>query len=603
MLVDDRPKIKIRCYAILPFDKEFQPLKEAIKEAAKEIGIKLILKDEIIHKQLQVTELVYSEIARCDFVIADISQSNPNIMYEIGIAHAMGKFVAFLMKAGTEIPLGLGFPKAFIFAYDTTPNKIVEVINHFKELLEDFIHAPRKYRPFIPFPAKTIQLPYIVNLERIDPREFENLCFELITQMGFRRVEWEKEFKEIDVVATLSKKDPDGYEYQELWLISMGRNFPVEMMMESDHFLHRILRYSEGLGDLFPRYKIRSDVPITILIISRGEGPQPEFLNHELKKMENRLKERPYPFTVRIRLWDTSYLTDLIQQYPQIAFKYFSEEARVKSKYRKTPEEMYEENVQLIERLQITLNDLKEEKKKRFIAERDAAWKDVAFKASHNLGNPIDAIDTFLQSLKERLKEKQIDKAFHIANEMETSIEQSKTIIAQFKSLIKAQEISTRPMDLVPIIQHSCKSAEEKGVIVDCKVIENCPQVMIDPDKISECFNELVANAIHWFNKSDKKITISVTRPAKKELPENMDTTEDYLKILFEDNGCGILLENKEKIFAPFFTTYIHGIGLGLSQVKTIIEGHGGYISEFGKPDEGASFEIYLPVVKKIRRK
>jgi len=112
----------------------------------------------------------------------------------------------------------------------------------------------------------------------------------------------------------------------------------------------------------------------------------------------------------------------------------------------------------------------------------------------------------------------------------------------------------------------------------------------------------LVANALHWFDKKDKKIVINVDKPSEKDLPEALDITQRYLKIHFEDNGCGVLLENKEKIFAPFFTTYLHGTGLGLSLVKTIIENHGGQIYENGKPSEGASFEIYLPIAKKTRR-
>ena len=218
------------------------------------------------------------------------------------------------------------------------------------------------------------------------------------------------------------------------------------------------------------------------------------------------------------------------------------------------------------------------------------------------LGNPIDAVDTFLQSLKKRLQNNQNNEATQIASEMESSIEEAKTVVAQFKSLTKTQEINLHPTELLPIIQHACKTAEEKGVTVNIQTIENCPQVMIDPDRIAECFNELVANSLHWFNKPEKKITINITKPFKKELPEIIDKTHEYLKIHFEDNGSGVVLENKEKIFAPFFTTYTHGTGLGLSLVKSIVDGHEGLIYESGKPNEGASFEVFLPIVKKIKR-
>ena len=604
MPVNDKPKI--RCYAIIPPDKEVHPLRDAMKTACKEFGVRLVLPEEIATRPILIAELIYSEIARSDLLIADVSRPNSNIFYEIGLAHALGKPTIFLIQEGAgEVPLNLR--NYSYLQYALTSKGLSEFQHMFHRILEDFIRSPRRFRPFLPFPARFLQPPYIVDLEKLDPREFENLCFELIAQMGFRRVEWGKEFREIDVVATLPKKDPDGYEYQELWLISMGRRASVEMMLgmavrDPEHFLHSMLRYPEGLEELFSKYKIRYDVPITILFILRREGPPPEFFEHELRSMKKRLRERPYPVNVRVRLWDQSYLTNLIQQYPQIAFKYFSEEARVKSKYRKTPEEMYKENVMLNERLQITLNALEEEKKRRFIAERDAAWKDVAFKAAHKLGNPIDAIDTFLQSLELRIQNNRHDEALHIANDMDVSLEEAKKVIDQFKSLAKSQQITCQSTDILPLIQHACKTAKENGVNVSIQIIDDCPQVMIDHDRIAECFNELVANVLHWFNKTERKIVISVEKPIKKELPESLDKTQKYLKIHFEDNGCGVPLENKEKIFAPFFTTYLHGIGLGLSIVKTIIENHGGQIYENGKPDKGASFEIYLPIAKKTRR-
>lgn len=271
--------------------------------------------------------------------------------------------------------------------------------------------------------------------------------------MGFRRVEWGKEFREIDAVATFSKKDPDGYEYQELWLISMGRHTQIENMLEiavqdPEFFLHRLLSRGD-LEDLLSKHKIRYDVPITILFIL--QKPPPEMLEPELRRLERRLKERPY--TIRVRWWDPQNLTKLIQQYPQIAFKYFSEEARAKSKYRKTPEEFYEENVKLTDDLLLVKNLLEDEKQKRFIAERDAAWKDVAFKAAHKLGNPIDAIDTYLQGLKRRLQNNRTEDALIMANDMDVSIEEAKTVISQFKSLTKSQEIKPHPVDLIPSIK------------------------------------------------------------------------------------------------------------------------------------------------------
>jgi signal transduction histidine kinase len=113
--------------------------------------------------------------------------------------------------------------------------------------------------------------------------------------------------------------------------------------------------------------------------------------------------------------------------------------------------------------------------------------------------------------------------------------------------------------------------------------------------KMTECFDELFANALHWLDKPEKRIAVSVDVAKKKELPPGLDDTKKYIRIRFQDNGCGVPIDKKEEVFAPFFTTYPHGTGLGLSLVQRVIESHGGMLREIGKPGEGALFEIFLP--------
>lgn len=600
---------QINCYLIISSDKEFHSINSALKTASQETGIKLFSSYRKIFQPLtQIHQQIYMELVKSDLVFAVVSHDNPNIFYEVGLAHAMSKPIIFFVEEGLrEVPflnltVGPIFP---IFFYKKTESGLSELQHRFRKLVEDFRKAPRRFRTSSPFPIKAIQPPFIIDMEKLAPREFENLCFELLSQMGFRRMEWGKGLREIDLVATLPKKDPDGYEYQELWLISMGLHAPLEMilemaMREPEHFLNRILRFPERVEELSP--KIRADVPITILLILRREGPASDLFERDLRRMERRFKERPYPITLRVRLWDANYLINLIQQYPQIAYKYFSEEARSQSKYRKTPEELYMENVEKTEQLQATLTALQEEKGKRIRAERDAVWKDVAFKAAHKLGNPVYAIETDLQSLKKRIISN--TEALGITDEMGGSLEKAKTIIEQFKSLTKAQEINPRPIDLQPIIENACRVASKTDITVDIKVPEEIPRVMADPIRMNECFDELVANALHWFDKAEKKISVAIDKPKKNELPNSLEQNQEYLRIRFEDNGQGVPLENKEMIFTPFYTTYTHGTGLGLSLVQRIIEGQGGLILENGKPGAGASFEIYLPIAspRKYRR-
>ncbi|MFM9985998.1 MAG: sensor histidine kinase, partial [Flavobacteriales bacterium] len=250
---------------------------------------------------------------------------------------------------------------------------------------------------------------------------------------------------------------------------------------------------------------------------------------------------------------------------------------------------------------------IEEEKRKRFIAERETAWRDVAFKAAHKLGNPVDATDTFLQSLKRKLLDHDFERGQYIAGEMDKSIEEAKSVIGQFKSLTKIEEINSKPTQLVEIIKQACVTAEQQNVEVNIDAPNDLPLLLIDPEKTKECFDELVANSLHWFDKENRMINIKLSKEAKKNVVEPLDTKKSYVVITYQDNGSGIRSENKEKIFSPFFTTYQHGTGLGLSIVRKVIELQNGWISENGKPNENAIFTIHLPIApmpkKNIKRK
>ena len=74
------------------------------------------------------------------------------------------------------------------------------------------------------------------------------------------------------------------------------------------------------------------------------------------------------------------------------------------------------------------------------------------------------------------------------------------------------------------------------------------------------------------------------------------DVVGDESRIVVQDNGPGIPVENRERVFRPFFTAKRHGTGLGLALVQKIIVSHNGRISVGTSPLGGASLQIVLPV-------
>ncbi|HEV7282502.1 MAG TPA: HAMP domain-containing sensor histidine kinase [Pirellulaceae bacterium] len=69
---------------------------------------------------------------------------------------------------------------------------------------------------------------------------------------------------------------------------------------------------------------------------------------------------------------------------------------------------------------------------------------------------------------------------------------------------------------------------------------------------------------------------------------------EDALLLEIRDDGPGVPLEQRDRLFQPFFTTRSHGTGLGLALVRKIAEAHGGEASYREAPGGGAIFSIRI---------
>jgi two-component system, LuxR family, sensor kinase FixL len=74
-------------------------------------------------------------------------------------------------------------------------------------------------------------------------------------------------------------------------------------------------------------------------------------------------------------------------------------------------------------------------------------------------------------------------------------------------------------------------------------------------------------------------------------------TDDDMLMINVADTGSGISEDVAAQLFQPFVTTKAHGMGVGLSISRTIIDSHGGRIWAESNPSGGTIFRLTLPAV------
>lgn len=73
-------------------------------------------------------------------------------------------------------------------------------------------------------------------------------------------------------------------------------------------------------------------------------------------------------------------------------------------------------------------------------------------------------------------------------------------------------------------------------------------------------------------------------------------TPGSYVRLIVCDNGKGMDEQTLNRIFEPFFSTKFVGRGLGLAAVLGIVQGHSSGIRVESKPNQGATFTLYLPI-------
>ena len=93
-------------FVLMPFSAEFDDLYFGIKQACENCGAYAERVDEQLFES-SIMDRVYNQIAKADVIIADMTGRNPNVFYETGYAHALGKRVILLTQSLEDIPYDL----------------------------------------------------------------------------------------------------------------------------------------------------------------------------------------------------------------------------------------------------------------------------------------------------------------------------------------------------------------------------------------------------------------------------------------------------------------------------------------------------------------
>ena len=103
------------CFIVMPFGQEWSvDVRRILSSGCEALGVRAVRGDDLF-TPTDFLEDIWQSINAADFVIADITGRNPNVLYELGIAHTLAKPVLILSKHGADIPVDLATRRVILY--------------------------------------------------------------------------------------------------------------------------------------------------------------------------------------------------------------------------------------------------------------------------------------------------------------------------------------------------------------------------------------------------------------------------------------------------------------------------------------------------------
>jgi signal transduction histidine kinase len=219
---------------------------------------------------------------------------------------------------------------------------------------------------------------------------------------------------------------------------------------------------------------------------------------------------------------------------------------------------------------------------------------------SHELKAPINAIEGYLEMIKQRQMGQSIEDYDTVVERSLERVKGMRSLILDMLDLTKIEtENKIRTMELCnmeSIARNAIDTMKPLAIQMDITIdlqAENDISILADCSEMEIIFNNLISNAVKYnLQQGNVKCLL------KKE--------DDNAVIIVKDTGIGMEKEDVEKIFDDFVriknpaTKKISGSGLGLSIVKKIIDQYNGQISVDSEPGAGSEFTVKIPSANKI---
>jgi two-component system nitrogen regulation sensor histidine kinase NtrY len=222
-------------------------------------------------------------------------------------------------------------------------------------------------------------------------------------------------------------------------------------------------------------------------------------------------------------------------------------------------------------------------------AQKVAAWGEVARKLAHEIKNPLTPIQLSAQRIrKAHLKgapdfEKVLTEC---TGAIVQEVEALKNLVDEFAQFARLPAANLSPGSLHQVIDQALSLYDGlfTGIRIERRLASDVPTLRLDADQMKRALINLVDNAIEA---TDKRGTVVIST--------EFDRSQGRVRLGVADDGPGISVPDREKLFVPHFSTKKRGSGLGLAIVSRIVQEHQGAIRVEDNPPRGARFVLEFP--------
>lgn len=227
---------------------------------------------------------------------------------------------------------------------------------------------------------------------------------------------------------------------------------------------------------------------------------------------------------------------------------------------------------------------------------RFTALGEMASTLAHEINQPLTAITNYLKGCRrilERMEGEAVPMLRDAVNEAGEQALRAGQVIRHLREFVARGESERHIESLPKLIEEasalSLVGAKEQGVRVAFDFDPNAPFVLADRIQIQQVLLNLIRNALEAMQETSHRELKVATRLVD----------DAHVELSVEDTGPGLAPEVAAQLFQPFVTTKKHGMGVGLSICRTIVEAHGGKIWAESNRGEGTMFRFTLRAVRR----